>query len=128
MDTDLYRNIIYTMPYKIDISWTIKEKLIESDFVSVHFSGKKPAFPKIRGFLYDLPGQRGKVYIPPDDSGETGRRMLNNYLEKEIGGVRYKVHSIFASEGDFQALSEKLLVSRAMKLRDNGCAGDAAGG
>lgn len=124
----MYTDINYITAQKMDISQTIKGTLAESDFVSVHFSEKKPAFPKIRGFLYDLPGQRGKVCIPPDDSGETGRRMLNNYLEKEIGGVRYKVHSIFASEGDFQALSEKLLVSRTMKLRDNGCAGDAAGG
>lgn len=51
------------------------------------------------------------------------RKQLNSYSEKTVGGVRYKVYSIFAEEGDFQSLSESLLVSRILKRLDNkGCA------
>ena len=48
-------------------------------------------------------------------------------MEKKIGGVLYRVHSIYAGRGDFQALSESLLESRVMKHYGKGCARDAAG-
>ena len=77
--------------------------------------------------LFSLPEQRGAVHFPPGYPGISNGRMLNDYYEKEIGGVHYRVHSIFGSEGDFQKLSEKLLESRVVKHHGKSCAGDAAG-
>lgn len=65
------------------------------------------------------------LHLPP--AGGRGIKMLNGYMEKKIGGVLYRVHSIYAGKGDFQALSESLLESRVMKHCGKSCAKDAAG-
>ncbi len=65
------------------------------------------------------------LHFPP--GGGRGVKMLNDCMEKKIGGVLYRVHSIYAGKGDFQSLSESLLESRVMKHFGKGCAKGAAG-
>ncbi len=84
-------------------------------------------FPPLKhtGTLLLPPEGGGVFFIPPVPSSGEGRpvKMLSNYMEKNIGGIRYRVQSCFGREGDFQELSEKLLESRVLK----NCAKSAAG-
>jgi len=45
--------------------------------------------------------------------GEDERRDLPGYLEIKSGDTVYKVFSIYAEKGDFRALLEELIISRA---------------
>lgn len=57
--------------------------------------------------------------VSQEGAGE--KKALNSYYEKTIGNVRYRVYSVFAQEGDFQSISESLLVSRVLKHLGKGC-------
>lgn len=58
---------------------------------------------------------------PPCTHGNSGRKMLPGYTEKQTGGIRYRIHSVFGREGDFRLLSESLLESRVLKHYGEGC-------
>ena len=96
---------------KIDVAKTIKNPAEQKGFRPLYVG---------RSVLKGI-----KFLIP--SFGRTGAKRLNGYTEKKIGGVLYRVHSIYAGKGDFQALSENLLESRVMKHYGKGCAKGAAG-
>lgn len=62
-----------------------------------------------------LPEKGITLRFPSVSHADAGKKVLNNCLEKEIGGVLYRVHSVFAGPGDFQALYEGLHKSRVLK-------------
>ena len=69
-----------------------------------------PALP-----FYRVPkGSRTTIIHFPHGGGRDVK-ILNDCMEKKIGGVLYRVHSVYSGKGDFQALSESLLESRVMK-------------
>jgi len=46
--------------------------------------------------------------------GEDNKKVLPVYLEIVVGDTVYKVSSIYAEKGDFRALLEELIISRAI--------------
>ena len=47
----------------------------------------------------------------------TGTRPLNAYSEITIKGTKYKIHSIFDGEKNFQSLLEDLIVTKASQQK-----------
>ena len=47
----------------------------------------------------------------------TGIRPLNTYSEITIKGTKYKIHSIFDGEKNFQNLMEDLIVTKASQQK-----------
>lgn len=113
---------------KIDVARTIKNPDGQKGFRPLYVG--RPVLKGIKflipSFFHEPESSRPTaLHLPP--AGGRGIKMLNGYMEKKIGGVLYRVHSIYAGKGDFQALSESLLESRVMKHYGKGCAKDAAG-
>lgn len=113
---------------KIDFAKTIKNPAEWERFRPLYVGR-----PVLKGIKFLIPSffhepeisRPTALHFPP--VGGRGAKMLNGYMEKKIGGVLYRVHSIYAGKGDFQALSESLLESRVMKHYGKSCAKDAAG-
>ena len=124
---------MYPFIYRCDVKKTDVAKTIKN------LAGLETCRP----FYMTRPALKGIKFLIPSLFPETGSRRptalrflpgggrdvkrLNDCMEKKIGGVLYRVHSIYAGRGDFQALSESLLESRVMKHYGKGCARDAAG-
>ena len=49
----------------------------------------------------------------------TGTRPLNDYSEITIKGTKYKIHSIFEGEKNFQTLLEDLIVIKAAQQKND---------
>ena len=49
----------------------------------------------------------------------TGTRPLNAYSEITIKGTKYKIHSIFDGEKNFQSLLEDLIVTKAAQQKND---------
>lgn len=113
---------------KTDFAKTIKNPAEMEKFRPLYMN--RPVLKGVRFLIQSLfhepENSRPTVLRFPPEGGR-GVKMLNGCMEKKIGGVLYRVHSIYAGKGDFQALSESLLESRVMKHYGKGCARDAAG-
>lgn len=99
---------IFMNPKKIDFNRTFKIAVsFPEDVLCTLFPGRLL-------FLKDKPA----AFLPHQQKRTGAPRMLNSYMERKIGGVLYKVQSVFAGEGDFQKLYESLLVSRILENID----------
>ncbi len=79
---------------------------------------------EVEGTYRYLPGDGTTFYTPAPGPGDGGDvRMLNSYMGKEIKGVHYRVHSIFAAKGDFQQIYERSIVKCALRHYRECCAG-----
>ncbi len=113
---------------KTDVAKTIKNPAELEIFRPLYMN--RPALKGIKFLIPSLfhePESRRPAALRFLPGGSRNVKRLNDCMEKKIGGVLYRVHSIYAGRGDFQALSESLLESRVMKHYGKGCARDAAG-